>query len=180
MLTLAPEENKSALLMGSSGMLNFTQSLMSSKRFFGDDEVREDTEWLRDFLKSASRELTTWDEYVAEVESKRFTWTPPHTDDEFWHENATRLSGSDLKVLKQLIALLDTPSSEAGASLTHAIACNDLAMYMKYNTDTGKRDIMRLGGKVKVLKVLNESPDQDTRYKALVVVQALVSQSWAA
>lgn len=44
--------------MPSSGILQFTQSLMTSKRFFGDDEIRDDTEWLRDFLKAASRELT--------------------------------------------------------------------------------------------------------------------------
>lgn len=44
--------------MSSSGLLNYTQSLMTSKRFFGDDEVKEDTEWLRDYLKAASRELT--------------------------------------------------------------------------------------------------------------------------
>lgn len=180
MLTLAPEENKSALLMASSGMLTFTQSLIASKRFFGDDEVREDSEWLRDYLKAASRELTTWDEYLAEIESKRLTWTPPHTDDEFWHDNATKFSGNDYAALKKLLLLLDTPSSETGAALTQAIACNDLSMFMRYNTSTGKRDVMRLGGKEKVLKVLNENADQETRYKALVVVQMLVSQSWMA
>lgn len=58
LLTLAPGPNRPALLMASSGMLTFTQSLIASKRFFGDDEVKEDTVWLRDYLKAASRELT--------------------------------------------------------------------------------------------------------------------------
>jgi hypothetical protein len=44
--------------MASNGILGFTKSLIASKRFFGDDEVKEDTEWLHEYLKTASRELT--------------------------------------------------------------------------------------------------------------------------
>lgn len=50
-------------------------------------------------------------------------------------------------------------------------------MFIKYY-DSAKRDIQKHGGKTRVLQILNESPDPDVRYKALVVVQMLVSQSW--
>lgn len=88
------------MLMASSGVLNFTQTLITTKRFFGDDEVKEDTEWLRDYLRAARKELTTWDEYVAEIDSKHLSWSPCHTDDDFWNENARKLSDKDYAVLK--------------------------------------------------------------------------------
>jgi V-type H+-transporting ATPase subunit H len=88
------------MLMSSSGVLNFTQQLITTKRFFGDDEVREDSEWLRDYLRSARKELTTWDEYTAEIDSKHLSWTPVHTDDDFWNENAQKLSDNGQAVLK--------------------------------------------------------------------------------
>lgn len=175
MLTLAPEENKPALLTASSGMLGFTQSLITSKRFFGDDEVREDTEWLHTYLKDASRQLTTWDEYMAEVNSKHLSWTPPHTDDEFWIENARKLSDDNQAALKKLLALLE----QGGSAQNYSIVCSDLAKLIKYN-DTARKEIQKLGGKTRVLEILNSHPDPDVRYKALVVVQMLVSQSWMA
>lgn len=52
-------------------------------------------------------------------------------------------------------------------------------MFIKYY-DLGKRDIQKLGGKTRVLELLNSNPDPEVRYKALVVVQMLVSQSWQA
>lgn len=142
-----------------------------------DDETRDDSEWLRDYLKAASRELTTWDQYVAEIESKHLSWSPVHTDDEFWTENANKLSlssGSGQNVLNQLISLLD----DGHPPQTYAIVCSDLAMFIRYY-ELGKRDIQKLGGKTKVLQLLSHS-DPDVRYKSLVVVQLLVSQSWAA
>jgi len=177
LLTLAPAPNKPALLMASSGMLGFTQSLMMSKRFFGDDEVKEDTEWLRDYLKAASRELTTWDEYVAEIDSKQLSWTPPHTDDEFWSENARKLTGNSNEVLRKLLAL----ASPQSAPLVNSVVCSDLVKFIKFFPDpaTAKKEIQKLGGKVQVLQLMNENPDPEVRYKALVVVQMLVSQSWA-
>lgn len=173
LLNLAPAANRPALLMASSGILPFTQSLIASKRFFGDDEVREDTEWLRDYLRAASRELTTWDEYVAELESKHVSWTPPHTDDEFWTENARRLCEGNAAALKKLLALLEP----GNPPLTYTIVCSDLAMLIKHH-EQAKKDIQRLGGKTRVLELLSGSPDPDVRYRALVVVQLLVSQSW--
>ena len=57
-LVLAPAANKAALLMSSSGMLQYTQGLITTKRFLGDDEIKEDAEWIRDYLRTASRELS--------------------------------------------------------------------------------------------------------------------------
>lgn len=76
---------------------------------------------------------------------------------------------------RKLIGLLE-PGQSAN---TYSIICSDLAMYIKYY-DLGKRDIQKLGGKTRVLELLNSNPDPEVRYKALVVVQMLVSQSWQA
>ena len=114
---------------------------------------------------------------MSEVESKRLAWSPIHTDDEFWSANASKLSlsaGTNQGVLNKLVDLLD--QQEGLSAQTHAIVCNDLSMFIKYH-DLGKRDIQKLGGKTKVLSLLS-SQDPDVRYKALVVVQQLVSQSW--
>ena len=114
---------------------------------------------------------STWDEYSAEVESKHLSWTPVHTDDEFWSENAAKLSASPL--LRTLISLLIPTSTPQILS----IVCSDLANLIKYY-EFGKRDIQKLGGKSKVLELL-QNKDNEVRYKALVVVQLLVSQSWS-
>lgn len=98
-----------------------------------------------------------------------------HTDDEFWSTNAGKLS-TDNKgaLLKQLVDLLDPTQSSAQ---TLSIVCSDLAMFIKYY-EFAKRDIQKLGGKAKVIELLQHK-DGDVRYKALVVVQYLVSQSWS-
>lgn len=80
-------------------------------------------------------------------------------------------------MLKKLLAL----ASPSSSPLVNSVVCSDLVNFIKYYPDPGtaKKEIQKLGGKVQVLNLLNENPDPEVRYKALVVVQMLVSQSWA-
>lgn len=45
----------------------------------------------------------TYDEYSTELESGLLHWSPPHTSDEFWSENADKLNIKDHQQLKYAI-----------------------------------------------------------------------------
>lgn len=118
---------------------------------------------------------STWDEYTAEVESAHLSWSPVHTDDEFWSTNASRLATEkDGAVLKSLLKLLDPSTSNPQ---TLSIVCSDLNFFIRYY-EFAKRDIAKWGGKARVLELLKMN-EGDVRYRALVIVQQLVSQSWS-
>jgi V-type H+-transporting ATPase subunit H len=75
--------------MFTSKLLPFVNSLQS--RQWSDEEVTDDLEFLNTELKSRLDGLTTYDEYVSEVESGHLVWSPAHESEEFWKENGTRI-----------------------------------------------------------------------------------------
>lgn len=44
--------------------------------------------------------ISTYDEYKSELESGQLSWTPPHKNDDFWRDNATKLNDKDREQLK--------------------------------------------------------------------------------
>ncbi|KAK4699513.1 V-type H+-transporting ATPase subunit H, partial [Phenoliferia sp. Uapishka_3] len=129
----APKENLAAMLVAK--LLPFVQSLAGRK--WSDDEMKEDIEFLVDELKKSFDGLTTYDEYASELESGYLTWSPPHKNEEFWRENASKLNDKDRKQLKTLVQILLASKD----SLTLAVAANDIAQYAKY-CDLGKKYIL--------------------------------------
>lgn len=110
LVTRAPDANLPAML--NAKVPAYLAQLQQSRRW-GDDEVREDVDFLAQELKSAKQKLTcarsccvrfdgrsTYDEYVAELESGDLSWTPPHEDAEFWRANADKLNAKDREQLK--------------------------------------------------------------------------------
>ncbi|KAA1107734.1 H(+)-transporting V1 sector ATPase subunit H [Puccinia graminis f. sp. tritici] len=144
-----------------------------SSRKWSDDELKDDIEWLKEQLEEAKRKMTTYDEYLTELESGLLRWSPPHTSEEFWSQNADKLNEKNHQPLKKVIELL----SSASDPVVLAVAANDLSQYVKHS-DVGKRSAERLGAKPVVMKLMTHQ-DSDVKYWALVSVQQLVSQPWS-
>ncbi|GAA94004.1 uncharacterized protein L969DRAFT_45628 [Mixia osmundae IAM 14324] len=166
--TKAPEETLSAMLLAK--VLPHLQQLTQSKQW-SDEEIKEDNEWLIEQLKEAAKSMTTYDEYVTELNSGELTWSPPHESVEFWQENAKKLADKSAANLKTLLDLLEASEPEV-----RAIACNDIGQFVKY-FDGGKKLVTDHGGKSKIFELLN-SPDPSVKYRALITVQRLISEPW--
>ena len=87
LLTIAPAQNIPSMF--TSKLLPFVTSLQSRK--WSDEEVVEDLEYLKTELASRLEGLTTYDEYVSELESGHLVWSPSHESEEFWKENGLRI-----------------------------------------------------------------------------------------
>lgn len=166
----APETTLAAMLVAGN-LLPLIQNF--SARKWSDDELKDDIEWLKEQLEDAKRKMTTYDEYSTELESGLLRWSPPHTSDEFWAQNAEKLNEKNYQQLKAIIGLL----SSASDPVVLAVAANDLSKYVKY-CDVGKRLAERLGAKSAVMKLMAHE-NSDVKYWALVSVQQLVSQPWS-
>ncbi|GJJ12509.1 hypothetical protein Clacol_006752 [Clathrus columnatus] len=168
----APSQNLPAMFVAK--LLPFIVNLLGRK--WSDDEILEDLQYLRDELTAHFQNLTTYDEYISELTSGHLSWSPVHTSDAFWNENAMRLNEKDYEHLKSLIRLL----KESDDSLVLAVAAQDIGQYVKHY-DRGKRVMPRiiddLGAKRRVMELMTHT-NPDVRYQALISVQYLVSAPW--
>ena len=75
--------------MLTSKLLPFVISLQS--RRWSDEEITDDLDFLKSELSTRLENLTTYDEYVSELESGHLVWSPVHESEEFWKENGMRI-----------------------------------------------------------------------------------------
>ena len=120
--------------MFTSKLLAFVNTLLSRK--WSDEEVVEDLQYLKDELTTRLENLTTYDEYVSEIESGHLVWSPAHESKEFWVENGLRIgSEGSGKTVKRLVELLKTSRDPQ----VLAIAAHDLAMYIAHGGEKAKQ-----------------------------------------
>ncbi|GAA5929733.1 H(+)-transporting V1 sector ATPase subunit H [Sporobolomyces koalae] len=165
----APKQNLPALLIAK--VLPFVKTLQGRK--FGDEEIKEDVEFLVEELTKSSEGLTTYDEYKSELATGHLTWSPTHKNEDFWRDNASKLTERDREQLKVLVKLLISSQEP----LTLAVAANDIAQFVKFH-DNGKKAIEDLGAKARVMELMAHG-DPDVKYQSLVATQRLMSQAWA-
>ncbi|KAF8310207.1 ATPase V1 complex subunit H [Clavulina sp. PMI_390] len=165
----APAENLPPMLIAE--LLPFVKNL--STRKWSDEEIPEDLAYLKEELVKRFDSLTTYEEYVTELESGHLTWSPVHESETFWKENASRLNERDYTLLRELVGLLKTSEDP----LVLSVAAHDVGQYVKY-ADGGKKAINDLQGKTRVMELMSHS-DADVRFQALLTVQRLVSHAWA-
>jgi V-type H+-transporting ATPase subunit H len=74
-----------------------TLALVSSlqERKWSDEEIEDDLTYLSTELKGRLEGLTTYDEYLSELESGKLVWSPTHESEDFWKENGARLGQED-------------------------------------------------------------------------------------
>ncbi|KAL7422849.1 H(+)-transporting V1 sector ATPase subunit H [Cryptotrichosporon argae] len=168
LVTLAPSANLPSMFMVK--LLPFVVSLQDRK--WSDEDVVEDLDFLRDELKARLDGLTTYDEYVSELESGHLVWSPAHDSEDFWKENGVRIgSEADGKVVRRLVELLKSNSSPT----VLAVAAHDVGQFVKYGGDKSKKIIADLDGKTRVMELMTYD-NPDVRYQSLIAVQRLMSQ----
>lgn len=73
--------------------------------------------------------------YASELETGMLQWSPSHTSENFWKQNATRLNQDNQQLLRQLTRILSSSTNPT----VLAVACHDVGQYVKYNAKDGKR-----------------------------------------
>ena len=65
-----------------------------------DEEIRDDIDFLNKKLELLVNDVSSFDEYAAEISSGRLSWSPVHKSDKFWRENASRLNENNFYLVK--------------------------------------------------------------------------------
>merc|ERR1712112_540149 len=98
------------------------------QRKFDDEDIQADIEFLKEKMEASLQDLSSYDEYVTEVHSGRFEWSPVHRSERFWRENADRLNEKNYELLKMLFELIKTSKE----NLVLSVACYDLGEYVRH------------------------------------------------
>lgn len=167
-----PEErkNEASLSMIQCKLLPVLSVLYS--KTWADEDIRDDVEVVYEKLNERVQDLSTFDEYAAEVRSGRLEWSPVHKSEKFWRENAQRLNEKNYELLKMLTRLLETSADPT----ILAVAAHDTGEYVRHHP-RGKHVLENLGCKVKVMKMMSHN-DPSVRKEALLAVQKLMVHNW--
>ncbi|KAJ1949691.1 H(+)-transporting V1 sector ATPase subunit H [Linderina macrospora] len=145
---------------------------LTAGRNFKDADLRAEIKELAEEMAGHAGVMTTWDEYVNEVRSGRLEWSPAHRSEQFWKLHVRKMDEDDHRVVRDLAKVLETGSGET----VLAVACHDLAQYVKFNPD-GKRLLARIGAKARVMAMMT-SEHKEVRYEALLCVQQIMLNAW--
>ncbi|XP_076809190.1 V-type proton ATPase subunit H-like isoform X2 [Clavelina lepadiformis] len=139
---------------------------------FADEDITNDVEFLTEHLSNCLQDLSSFDEYVSEVKSRRLEWSPVHKSEKFWRENAARLNEKNYELLKILTSLMETSQDPD----ILAVATHDIGEYVRHYP-RGKKVIDQLGLKQLVMQLLAHENAQ-VKYCALIAVQKLMVHNW--
>jgi len=166
-----PEECKMACVSLIQSKLLPIFNVLSSKAW-GDEDIKEDIEYITEKLSLSLQDLSTWDEYVAEVKSGRLEWSPVHKQDKFWRENAIKITDKNYELLKMLVRLLQFSNDP----LIQAVACHDLGEFIRHYP-RGRPAFDALGCKEQIMIRMSHD-DPQVKYEALLAVQKLLVHNW--
>jgi V-type H+-transporting ATPase subunit H len=168
LLVKAPNAN--IMLMVGNRVLQFCE--VFSARKWSDEDIVEDLDFLKHELTQQIASLSTWDDYASEVKSGHLVWSPVHTSESFWKQNASKLNEKDHEVLRVLARLL----SSSRDPIVLSVACYDLGQYVKW-LNSGKRFVQDLGAKQQMMELITHK-EPEVRYNALMAIQQYMSNSW--
>ncbi|CCE91203.1 H(+)-transporting V1 sector ATPase subunit H TDEL_0C03140 [Torulaspora delbrueckii] len=163
---------KNLLLLGNA--LPVLQSL--SDRKYSDEELRQDMATLKDVLEQEYKELTSFDEYLAELDSKLLCWSPSHVDNGFWSDNIDKFKSDNWKLFKTLVNLLietkDSGLNDRQHKIILEVALSDITHVVELLPES--IDILgKMKGKIVIMELLNH-PDSRVKYEALKTTQAVI------
>lgn len=142
-------------------------------RKWSDDELIEDLETLSNKVSDVFTNLTSFDEYLQELNSNFFKNSPTHSNDEFFIDNLNHFQESNYKIFKQLIDLLDYQGNDSNQ---FTFILNDIGKILKL--DSKAIDILNdQNKKTRIMELLNHK-NSEVRYAALKATQLIVSQSF--
>ena len=135
-----------------------------ASRHLTDPDLLEDLESLKELLDDYTRTKTTFDEYVAEVQSGHLRWSPPHRSQVFWAENARRiLEFENGEVARRLADIMRKPWDSDKQVL--AIACNDIGCLVR-GVPEKRHQLEKVGLKRRVMELM-QSDDENVRWESL-------------
>ncbi|KAI0172298.1 ARM repeat-containing protein [Hypoxylon sp. FL1284] len=133
-------------------------------RHLTDPDLQEDLENLKEMLEEYQKTKTTFDEYVAEVQSGHLRWSPPHRHQTFWTENARKILDSEKgEIPRKLADIMKKPWENDKAVL--AIACNDVGNLVK-EVPEKRYQLEKLGLKTRIMELMQDS-DENVRWESL-------------
>ncbi|KAI0012908.1 armadillo-type protein [Xylariaceae sp. FL0662B] len=135
-----------------------------SGRHLTDPDLQEDLENLKEMLEEYSKTKTTFDEYVAEVQSGHLRWSPPHRHQVFWTENARKiLEFENGEIPRKIADITKKPWENDKAVL--AIACNDIGCLVR-EVPEKRYQLEKLGLKTRIMELMQDS-DENVRWESL-------------
>ncbi|KAK4538890.1 hypothetical protein RGQ29_032241 [Quercus rubra] len=152
-----------------SGLLSITESLL--RRRYKDPDLQSDLEYVVKTLRVSIERLSNFEIYSGEITTGNLSWTPAHTNEQFWRENISKFDAEDYKLIRRLIALLGDNNDEV-----REVAAHDLGEVARFHPE-GKQLVARLGGKAKLMALLKDK-SQKVAKSALLAVQKLMISSW--
>lgn len=168
---------KNLILLGNG--INIIKSLNDRKKF-SDDELRDDLIKLKDLLENEYQELTSFDEYIAEIDSKLLCWSPPHTDNGFWSDNIDKFKDENWKIFKKLINILkeyqNNNLNDKNIKIIIEVALNDITHVIQLLPES--IDILNIENcKIVIMELLNHT-DSKVKYEALKATQAMIGYNF--
>jgi V-type H+-transporting ATPase subunit H len=144
------------------------------ERQWTDPDIVEDLKVLHGLLHENYKDMTSWDVYVAEVESGHLEWGPIHTE-KFFRENAKMMEGpdGDFRLVRTLILLTGCQNEDIAA-----VACFDVGEFVRHYPN-GRSIAKRLGAKNMIMRLI-EHENVDLQRQALQCVSKILVQNWAA
>ena len=170
---LAHTENADVLTeMLTAGLDRLLDNIISSNshKQANDPEFEADVKFLHDVLARNFRDLSSFDKWTSEVKTGALRWGIVHTD-KFWRENAKMVEQDEFKMLKMLIALL-----ESNDATIVAIALYDLGEFTRHYPN-GRVVASRLKGKDIALQMIGHS-DPAIQTQALQCISKIMVTNW--
>ena len=124
--------------------------------------------------------MTSFDEYLAELDSKLLCWSPSHVDNGFWSENVDKFRSNHWKLFKQLIDLLIEAKEQGINDKKHKTILEVALSDITHVVDLLPESVDVLGelkGKVVIMELLNH-PDSRVKYEALKATQAVIGYTF--
>ncbi|KAI0879301.1 armadillo-type protein [Hypoxylon argillaceum] len=133
-------------------------------RHLTDPDLQEDLDKLKEMLDDYQKTKTTFDEYIAEVQSGHLRWSPPHRHQVFWTENARKIfEHENGEIPRKMAEIMKKPWENDKAVL--AIACNDIGCLVK-EVPEKRHQLEKLGLKTRIMELMQDS-DENVRWESL-------------
>lgn len=136
------------------------------------EDAMDDLKTLTVELQKNVRLLSSFDRYKIELQSGTLRRGFIHSE-RFWSENARKFEYKNFQLIKELVALLDSPQADGD---TIAVACYDLGEFARFY-ESGRTVIVHAGGKEKLMKLVEHTNDEVKR-EALQASAKLLISNW--
>jgi len=143
---------------------------MENEEKIDDDELKGSVKNLLNNLEKSVKILSSFERYEQEIRSSKLLWGPCHNES-FWKKYSNKLEDDNYKLIRSLIALLDSKDPE-----TQAVACYDIGEWSRFYPDA-KPVIEKLNGKIKLMKLIDHH-DTEVKQHALNAVQKVLVKNW--